>query len=214
MAEHKINREEPIQLLRQFVSDSFVVYMKSYAVHWNYHGPKFFSIHKLTEGQYAEQAEAVDTMAERIRALGGKAPLSLADILADSNIAELKSVSQNQDSLIRQLYESNVKLAEKAVDMAPKEGNHLNTLGVAHYRAGDWKAAIEALEKSKELLGDTELSFNAFFLAMAHWKLDQKEQARKRYDQAVQWMDKNAAKDEEMIRFRAEAAELLEMKRK
>ena len=120
MAEQKFSGDEPVHLLKQFVSDSFVVYMKSYAVHWNYHGPKFFSIHKLTEGQYEEQAEAVDALAERIRALGGKAPLSLADILADSNITELKSVSQNQDSLIQQLYDSNVKLAQKARALAPQ----------------------------------------------------------------------------------------------
>jgi len=107
-----------------------------------------------------------------------------------------------------------VKLAQKAVDMAPKEGNHWNTLGVAHYRAGDWKAAIEALEKSKELLGDTELSFNAFFLAMAHWQLGSKDEARKWYDQAVRWMEKNKPQDEELGRFRAEAAELLRVDQK
>lgn len=120
MAENKINRDEPVALLKQFVADSFVVYMKSYAVHWNYHGPKFFSIHKLTEAQYEEQAEAVDALAERIRALGGKAPLSLADILAEANINELKGVSENQDSLIQQLYESNVNLAQKARALAPQ----------------------------------------------------------------------------------------------
>jgi eukaryotic-like serine/threonine-protein kinase len=107
-----------------------------------------------------------------------------------------------------------VKLAQKALDMAPKEGNHWNTLGVAHYRVGDWKAATEALEKSKELLGDTELSFNAFFLAMAHWKLDQKQEAHKWHDQAVAWMEKNKPQDEELKRFRAEAEDVLKIEKK
>src|SRR5439155_1257025 len=44
-----------------------------------------------------------------------------------------------------------VELAKKAVALAPKEGNHWNTLGVAHYRAGDWKAATASLEKSDGL---------------------------------------------------------------
>src|SRR5262249_25449220 len=41
-----------------------------------------------------------------------------------------------------------VALAKKAVERAPKNGEDWNTLGVAHYRAGDMKAAIDALEKS------------------------------------------------------------------
>jgi hypothetical protein len=48
-----------------------------------------------------------------------------------------------------------------------------------------------------------------FFLAMAHWQLGEKDEARKYYDKAVAWMDKNKPDDEELRRFRAEAAALL-----
>jgi hypothetical protein len=44
---------------------------------------------------------------------------------------------------------------------------------------------------------------------MAHWQLGEKDQARRWYDKAVQWMDQNKPKDEELRRFRAEAEELL-----
>ena len=52
-------------------------------------------------------------------------------------------------------------------------------------------------------------SFDDFFLAMAYWQLGDKEQARKWYGQAVAWMKKNRPQDEELCRFRAEAAVLL-----
>ena len=52
-------------------------------------------------------------------------------------------------------------------------------------------------------------SFDWFFLAMAHWRLGEKDKAREWYDRAVRWMDKNPSKNEELRRFRAEAAELL-----
>ena len=39
--------------------------------------------------------------------------------------------------------------------------------------------------------------------------LGEKEEARQSYDQAVEWMEKNRPEDEELLRFRAEAAELL-----
>src|SRR6185436_9523516 len=106
-----------------------------------------------------------------------------------------------------------VELAQKAVELAPKDGAFWNTLGVAHYRAGDWKAAIDALEKSMELSQGAE-SFNWFFLAIAHWQLGEEKKAHEFFDQAVQWMDKNQPNDEELRRFRAEAAELLELQEK
>jgi serine/threonine protein kinase/tetratricopeptide (TPR) repeat protein len=107
-----------------------------------------------------------------------------------------------------------LELAKKSVELAPKEGNCRNTLGVASYRAGDWKAAVEALNQSDEMLKGAELSFNAFFLAMAHWQLGNKDEARKRYDQAVRWMEKNKPQDEELVRFRAEAEALLKIEKK
>jgi hypothetical protein len=105
-----------------------------------------------------------------------------------------------------------VKLALEAVELAPREGNCWNTLGVAHYRNGDWKEAVAALTQSTELQGEN--AYDGFFLAMGHWKLDQKKEARKWYDQAVAWMDKNQPQNEELRRFRAEAAELLGIEKK
>jgi tetratricopeptide (TPR) repeat protein len=101
-----------------------------------------------------------------------------------------------------------VALAKRAVQLAPKEANSWNTLGAAHYRAGDFQSAIEALKKSTQL-GNGDKSHDWFFLAMAHWRLDKREKARQWYDRAVHWMEKNQPQNEELRRFRAEAAQLL-----
>jgi tetratricopeptide (TPR) repeat protein len=89
-----------------------------------------------------------------------------------------------------------------------KQAEVWNTLGVAHYRNGDWKSAIEALTHSTEL-GKGGHSFDFFFLAMAHWHLGDKEQARQWYEKATEWMKKYRPIDEELRRFREEAAQLL-----
>ena len=70
------------------------------------------------------------------------------------------------------------------------------------------KAAIEALEKSSDLEAGGD-SFAWFFLAMAKWQIVHKDEARKRYCQAVAWMDKNQPKNEELRGFRQEAEALL-----
>jgi serine/threonine protein kinase/tetratricopeptide (TPR) repeat protein len=101
-----------------------------------------------------------------------------------------------------------VELAKRAVELKPQEGNYWNTLGVAHYRAGSWKDAVAGLEKSMEL-GKGGDAYDWFFLAMAHGQLGDKADARRWYDKSVEWMDKKQPENEELRRFRVEAAELL-----
>lgn len=101
-----------------------------------------------------------------------------------------------------------VKLARKAVQLSPESSGFRHTLGVAEYRAGNWETAIEHLEKVFQMQG-WRTSYDWFFLAMAHWQLGHKDEARTWYGKAVQWMEEGHSKNTELLRFRAEAAELL-----
>ena len=104
-----------------------------------------------------------------------------------------------------------VELAAKAARGVPHAPNYWGTLGIARYRAGDWKAAITDLEKAISLHrpDDWKMAYPSFFLAMAHWQVGEKDKARAWFDKAVQWMDQGAKGDAELKRFRTEAAELL-----
>jgi tetratricopeptide (TPR) repeat protein len=106
-----------------------------------------------------------------------------------------------------------IELGKKAVALAPRQATYWRTLGVAEYRAGHWIDAVGALTESMSLLGGDELNIgmspNGFFLAMAHWQLGHKDEARKWYDQSVQWMKDDSPDDQQIRRFRAEAATLL-----
>jgi superkiller protein 3 len=103
-----------------------------------------------------------------------------------------------------------VELARKAVDLAPQDSGNRKTLGVALYRAAVWKDSVAALEKSIEL-GKSGDAFTWFFLAMAYWRLGHNDEARAWYDKAVASDAKSLPQpdDEELRRFRAEAAALL-----
>jgi tetratricopeptide (TPR) repeat protein len=63
-----------------------------------------------------------------------------------------------------------VELAKQAVTLVPNDGEFWNTLGAAHYRAGDWPAALTTLKKSMALRKGGN-SFDWFFLSMSHWQL-------------------------------------------
>jgi tetratricopeptide (TPR) repeat protein len=105
-----------------------------------------------------------------------------------------------------------VTLAKEAVELAPRGGDCWRTLGVAHYRAGDWQAAVTALNKATELRSGGD-SAEWFVLAMAQWQLGDKQQARFWYDRAVRRMDEKHSRDEQLRRWRAEATALLEGER-
>jgi serine/threonine protein kinase/Flp pilus assembly protein TadD len=104
-----------------------------------------------------------------------------------------------------------VALAKKALEMSPKDAVYWRTLGAARYRAGNWKEAVAALEHSMKLPNGSD-SFGFFFLAMAHWQLGNKDQSRRWYAKAVEWLDENSKDqqqnkdwDVEFVRLRAEA---------
>ena len=78
--------------------------------------------------------------------------------------------------------------------------------------AGHWEAANEALGRSEALAPGESVAHRGFFLAMAHWQLGDKRKARTWYDQARKWMEKSQPRNQELRRFREEAAELLKEK--
>jgi serine/threonine protein kinase/tetratricopeptide (TPR) repeat protein len=109
-----------------------------------------------------------------------------------------------------------VELAAKAVAFAPKSADFASTLGIARYRAGDWQQARRDLEKAISLRSpdDAKNANESFFLAMAHWQLGDKTDARQWFEKGAAWMDKGKLRDDEVRRFRAEAAGVLGIKDK
>jgi serine/threonine protein kinase/Flp pilus assembly protein TadD len=100
-----------------------------------------------------------------------------------------------------------VGIATNLVASVPKCGKYWNTMGVALYRAGDWRGAIGALDRSVALQGFN--SWDGLFLAMARWQSGERAEARRLFDEALRWVDRNDPQDDELRRFRAEAAKLL-----
>ncbi len=82
------HREEIARGLSHFLADTYTLYLKTHNYHWNVTGPMFQTLHIMFEGQYGELAIAVDDIAERIRALGVKAPATYGEFLKLSSIKE------------------------------------------------------------------------------------------------------------------------------
>ena len=101
-----------------------------------------------------------------------------------------------------------VELAQKATQLAPQHPGCWNTLGMAHYYAGNWQDAIAALETA--LSFDPERAYNWFYLAMSHEKLGHKQEACRWLDKAREWMDqKGSGRDDQVRRLRTETEAVL-----
>jgi uncharacterized protein HemY len=87
-------------------------------------------------------------------------------------------------------------------------GGCWNTLGVAQYRLGKWKDAAVSLEEARHLHKDKDAA-DWLFLAMAQWRLGQKQLARASYNRALGLLSVYEYPPAEVNRWRDEAAALL-----
>lgn len=119
--------EQVIKDLRHLLADTYVLYTKTQNFDWNVTGELFFMLHAAFEKQYQELAEAIDLIAERLRALRVSAPgtfeqfIELAGIKSGSTIppaeAMIKELVDNHEHLAKEL-EQMIKTAEKSNDQA------------------------------------------------------------------------------------------------
>lgn len=96
------DRKSISQGLNRLLADSYTLYLMTHNFHWNVKGPMFNTLHLMFEGQYNELALAVDTIAERIRALGYPAPGTYSEFASLSSIKEVKGVPKAEE-MIRHL---------------------------------------------------------------------------------------------------------------
>jgi starvation-inducible DNA-binding protein len=109
--------------LSRFLADSHALYQKTHGFHWNVTGPMFNTLHLMFMTQYTEQWNALDETAERIRALGFRAPGSYAEF---AKLASLKEDTEATDTadwreMVRQLVLGNeavCRTARKVLEIA------------------------------------------------------------------------------------------------
>ncbi len=112
--------------LKHVLADTYALALKTQNYHWNVEGRHFPSLHPMFEAQYDALFEAVDEIAERIRALGEKAPGSFSEFAKLSTLAAPKS-TQSENAMVADLaaghghVASTVTAAMKAAQKAGDE---------------------------------------------------------------------------------------------
>ena len=78
--------------LARLLADSYTLYLKTHNFHWNVEGPMFNALHAMFMTQYTELWNALDEIAERMRALGAYAPGSYTQFHELSKVKESTTV--------------------------------------------------------------------------------------------------------------------------
>lgn len=99
--------------LSRMLADSYTLYLMTHNFHWNVTGPLFNTLHLMFMDQYTEEWQALDSIAERIRALGHPAPGTYSEYARLSSISEPTSVP-DADAMIRLLVQGNQAVAKTA----------------------------------------------------------------------------------------------------
>lgn len=93
----KENRAQIVKDLSRLLADSYTLYLMTHNFHWNVTGPQFNSLHIMFMTQYTEQWNALDVIAERIRALGFPAPGTYKEFASLTAIKEVEGVPKAQE---------------------------------------------------------------------------------------------------------------------
>ena len=111
-------RKKIAQGLSALLADSYTLYLMTHNFHWNVTGPDFNSLHLMFMGQYTEQWNALDLVAERIRALGHPAPGTYKEFVKLASIEEVEGVPKATD-MIRHLVSAQEATARTARKLFP-----------------------------------------------------------------------------------------------
>ncbi len=82
------DRQAVVQILNTLLADEYVLYTKTRNYHWNVVGPQFNDLHRFFESLYTPLNDVIDEVAERARALGGRASGSLAEFTKATRLTE------------------------------------------------------------------------------------------------------------------------------
>lgn len=154
------DRREIADGLSRLLSDTYTLYLMTHHFHWNVTGPQFQTLHLMFEQQYVELAQAVDLIAERIRALGFPAPGTYNEFARMSSIQEVSGVPKagemvrhlvsGQEAVVRTA-RSLFPVVERAMDEASAD---LLTQRMTHHEKTAWmlRSLLEGVAEDSSAL--------------------------------------------------------------
>jgi starvation-inducible DNA-binding protein len=115
--------------LKIVMANTYAMYFKAHGFHWNVEGKDFSQYHRFFSKLYEELFDAVDTVAEQIRALDEYAPYNMTELASITTIKESNIYGVDVSGMLADLNDANASVIE-ALNSAHKLADAENNRGL------------------------------------------------------------------------------------
>ena len=130
------NRQTIADQLSKILADEFLLYSKTLNAHWNIEGPDFHAVHLYLETLYNQQQGIVDTVAERIRAIGHYVPAQLNKYLELTHLTDNAPKKNDSQTLFAELLEAHESIIVFLRENIKPFADKLKAEGISDYITG------------------------------------------------------------------------------
>lgn len=129
-------RQGVIQLLNRDLSDAYLLQIKTKKYHWDVIGPQFRTLHQIWEEQYTALAETIDSLAERVRMLGGFPAGTAQEFIQHGSIKEQTGQVPNATQMVSNLVEDHELIIRNLREHVDQCSENFHDEGTADFLTG------------------------------------------------------------------------------
>ena len=107
--------KEITDAINPLIADAFALYVKTKNFHWHVYGPHFHDYHELFDGQASAILGSIDTLAERVRKIGGVTIQGISDIQSLTQIKDCEDFPDAEE-MMAELLDDNKKVVSSMRD--------------------------------------------------------------------------------------------------
>lgn len=125
-----------IELLNHDLADAYLLQIKTKKYHWDVVGPQFMSLHKMWEEQYTKLSLAIDSLAERVRALGGYPVATAKEFIEFATLQEDPGHTPNTTTMVSNLVDDHEQVIRNLRGHIDQCGDQFHDEGTADFLTG------------------------------------------------------------------------------
>lgn len=129
-------RQGVVNLLNKDLADTYLLLIKTKKYHWDVVGPQFRTLHELWEEQYQTLSASIDSLAERVRQLGGYPVGTAKGFLEVASLKEDESKVPTATEMVANLVDDHEQIIRNLREHIDQSSEEFHDEGTADFLTG------------------------------------------------------------------------------